>query len=458
MRTRLALLRLVALSSVALWWGCVQGTHRNQSPNILLITIDTTRQDHLSLYGYQRNTSPVLSELALQGIRFDLAYAPSATTGPTHASLFTSLYPPSHGVIKNGLSLDEKYLTLAEILSQQGYQTAAVTSSFVLDSEFGYGQGFDFFSDELPLDGSTTQADLWEGHKVIGGFDRRADATTREAAEWLEEHRDPERPFFLFLHYFDPHSPYVPPEPLASNFAGREEPHSGLEEIVLRYDAEIAFADREIGNLLHTLQRLALEESTLVVITADHGEGLMQHGHLEHGVHIYEEAVRVPLMIRWKEHIEPGQIVSAPVDLIDLAPTLLGLAGLPPESRQMEGRNMASAIQGQEPWPQDHPVYLFRRFYALDPNQSAGPRGEKFGIRLGRWKYIVGPEEQTRELFDLESDPGETKNLVDDFPEERDRLARRLDTWLHSVRRADQEADAINDEDRARLEALGYVD
>ncbi len=197
--------------------GCSSTQSRVKSPNVLLISIDTLRKDHCSAYGYERGTTPNLTMLAEQGARFDRAYAPSASTAPSHATMFTSLYPVTHQVLKQGHTLSQEDYTLAEHLSTIGYQTAAVVASYVLDVKYGFAQGFAFYDDNFkPLTASIRQK-YWKDQPDV--IDQTANETTRKAIAWLKKQRSPEHPFFLFVHYFDPHAPYVPPEPFLSRFS-----------------------------------------------------------------------------------------------------------------------------------------------------------------------------------------------------------------------------------------------
>jgi arylsulfatase A-like enzyme len=276
------------------------------------VTFDTTRVDHTSPAGYGRDTTPTLAALAREGAWFELAYAPTATTGPSHATLFTGLSPLRHGVLENGAPLGASLETLAERLAAEGWRTGAFVSSFVVSRRFAFDQGFAAFDDLFEQETSTYGEESWEGHGIEGAFDRRADATTERALRWLEANARA-GPLFAWVHYFDPHAPYVPP----ASVAGRFEPAAGADALardVSRYDEEIAFADAQLARLLHALERLGLASNTLVVVTADHGEGLLDHGHMEHGVHVYEEQVRVPLVVRWPGRIAPRRI-EGPVEL-----------------------------------------------------------------------------------------------------------------------------------------------
>ncbi len=195
-----------ALSS-SLWISGCRKSRRKKAPNVILISIDTARSDHCSACGYQRDTTPNLHLLAKQGTSFTTAYSPSATTGPSHATMLTALYPMEHRVLKNGLKLSQEYKTIAKLLTEHNYQTAAVVSSFVLNSKFGYAQGFSFFDDHIEPEASSTAKETWRGHKLESGFDQRANYTTPKVIRWLKEQWDPTRSFFLFIHYWDPHSP-----------------------------------------------------------------------------------------------------------------------------------------------------------------------------------------------------------------------------------------------------------
>jgi len=427
-------------------------------PDILIVSMDTTRADHLSAYGYGRDTSPNLRALAAQGMRFETAYAPSATTGPSHASLFTSLYPVAHGVLKNGHSLDAELDTLAERLSREGFDSAAVVSSYVLDARFGYGQGFARYDADFSQADVPSGVTLWEGEEIEGKFYGSADDTTRRALAWLDARPHPESPFFLFVHYFDPHDPYLMPAGFQPPFVPTGKEALKLNREIFRYDTLLAFTDREIGRLLARLAERGRERDTIVIVTGDHGEGLMQHGHMFHGAQVYEEAVRVPLIFRWPAQIAAGTIARQPVQLMDLAPTLFDLLGIDTDEG-LQGTSLAGLLRGQVAEDAQRPIHLYRRHYEggeVAPGIHA--KGEKFGLRVGRWKLIDGPDEQSLELFDLELDPGELSNLAEAQPERAARMRLRLRHWRERHTRGDRPAGLLSEEDRARLEALGYVE
>jgi len=327
----------------------------------------------------------------------------------------------------------------------------------VLSERFGFAQGFAHF------DADFSQADViegerhWEGEVVEGKFYGRADDTTRRALDWLDTRKSPERPFFLFVHYFDPHNPYIPPAEFSPPFLPGPREALKLNRTIFFYDTIIAFTDDQIGELLGSLGRRGLENDTLVVVTGDHGEGLMEHGHMFHGVHIYEEGVRVPLILRWPGQIPEGVVLPGPVTLADIPTTILGLVGAANRLRA-HGRDIAPALLGEGQIEPERPIHLYRRPYeGGEVVEGVYAEGEKFGLRRGRWKLIEGPEEGTLELFDLEDDPGEQINLAEREPEITARLREEIKEWrgMHA-RRVD--AAIISAEDRARLEALGYTE
>jgi arylsulfatase A-like enzyme len=449
----------VLITAVALLAACsLEGDNR---PNVLLITIDTIRADHCSSYGYHRLTTPTLSRVADQGVVFREAYAPIPTTAPSHASIFTSMYPRSHKLMKNGLTLQPQLSTLAEILKAAGFTTGAVVGSFPVAARFGFNQGFDFFDDAFDEDGGQPRRQVWEGNRIETVFDRDAKFTSRRAAEWLRNQRSSESPFFLWVHYFDPHSPYEPGDEYRDLFWGARDGHPAdhpLEHTVAMYDAEIRETDDAIGNLLSVVDEESLMESTVVVITGDHGEGLMQHGHMAHGIHLYEEAVRVPLVFSWPKVLPAGRTLQGPVQLIDVMPTLLELTGIPRDDGNDRGMSLVGAMKGRDELDPDREIFLERRLFK---NRRVGQffvNGTKFGLRSGPWKYIEAVEESTRELYNLETDPHETINLATEHQQIAGRLSKKLGAWsrTHPTYVVPPESD-LSAEDLEMLRVMGYV-
>ncbi len=433
---------LLALAWLALGCG------REQPPNLLLVSLDTTRGDHLSAYGYERRTTPNLERLAAEGVRFAEAYAPAPTTGPSHATLFTALAPITHRVVKNGRQLKPSLETLAERLAAAGWETAGFVSSYVLDARFGWDQGFGHWDDDFDVSTATTMVPAESGAEA---FDRRATETTRRTLAWLDGDWKRERPFFLFVHYMDPHEPWVAPPQFVQRLRTPDLPADGISGMVARYDAEIAFVDHQLGVLLRALEKQGLAENTLVAVTADHGEGLLDHGELNHGTQLYEEQMRVPLLLRWPRGLPAGLVVEGPVSLVDLAPTLLDLAGVEVAGgAPMQGQSLRPRIEGQAPSDEDAPVFLFR------PDNTEVP-GEQYAVRVGSWKLIVGPGDGARELFDLAADPEERNDLAAQETERVEALDARIREWLRAHQRGDVVPDAVSQEDLERLRALGYV-
>lgn len=435
------------------------GQQQEAPPNILLITLDTTRSDHLSLYGYGFPTSPFLEELAAGSTVYDECYAAAPATAPSHATLFTSRSPLNHRVVKNAVRLAERHETLAEMLRDRGYGTAAILSSFVMNAKFGLGQGFDHYDDKLSLAGSSIRWQEWEGQTVTGGFDRRAVAATDQAVAWLENERDPDEPFFLFVHYFDPHDPYDPPNPYRERFDNPSIDHAGVRNMLKLYDGEIAYTDDQLRRLFAALERLDLADDTLVIVTGDHGEGLMQRGYQYHGAHVYEEAVRVPLLVRWPGRVPAGMRHAGPVTIADVVPTIHDLCGWPLAGHGFQGRSLAAGMLAGEAPPADDPVFLYRIPYEPHHEFGVWVDGEKHGVRRGRWKYLTADDEGTRELYDLARDPRETSNVVAEHPEEAAALATMLADWRAAVTVPDSLTDEpeLSDEDVQKLKSLGYI-
>lgn len=459
---RSSLWALASLLAIANGCGSDRQAAPERLPNLLVVTLDTVRADHLSAYGYVRETSPQLAKLAAEGVRFAQSYAAASTTLPSHVSLFTGTAPITHGVVKNGLPLAAGANTLAERMRAAGAATAAIVSSFPLDRRFGLDQGFDHYEDDFTREGSSYPAETWRGFETGGAFDRRANLTTDRAIRWLDA-RDAARPFFLFVHYFDPHDPYVPPEPWKSRFASPPDAAKSLagaltkRALIDAYDGEIAFTDDEVGRLLAHLTARGLDRDTLVVVTADHGEGLGQHGVLGHAVNIYEEAVSVPLIVRWTGTIEAGRTIDGPVESVDVLPTVLELLGLPQDDAG-RGQSLAGALLRGEALDPDRAVFTHRRPYD-ESAVEAGKRvhGDLLGVRRGRYKWIEGSVDGTRELFDLSSDPRETVNLTARDAERAAELSREVAAFRRAHTRAAGDA-TVSPEDRERLRALGYAD
>ena len=417
-------LALLAASWLAL---TLAGCHRARSEtegrarprNLLLLTLDTTRPDRLGCYGSATGATPRLDALAARGARFEEAVAPVALTRPSHATLLTGLEPRQHGVWSNGpYRLEPGFTTIAERLAERGFSTAAVASSFVLGRSFGLDQGFARYDDAFA---------------EVPGADpeKTADAAEMIASSWIGGNALPP-PFFLWVHFYDPHDPYVAPEPHASRF--RSDPYTG----------EVAFMDAAIGRLVDALDAGGLAAQTLVVAVADHGEGLGEHGEPTHGYFLYDSTLRVPLVLAGPG-VPPGLVVSGSVTLADLAPTLLEAVGLEP-GPGVAGRSFWSELPrgrvGARPALLENPA-IHRQF----------GWAELAALRADGWKWIAAP---IPELYDLTTDPGELRNLADSEAARaallRDRLAR-----MRAGPPAPGQARGLSPEQEERLAALGYV-
>jgi arylsulfatase A-like enzyme len=402
---------------------------------------------------------------------FDLAYSPTSITAPSHATLFTGQHPFNHGLWNNGQVLIDVKITISEILSKEGYDTAAIVSTFVLDDRFGFAQGFNHYDDSFSENEATIRLDRWRDYDVKGAFDRRGDYTTDRAIAWLDA-RSPDRPFFLFVHYFDPHSPYVSPEDFHNLFTEGIDPASDPIEIARAwYDAEIAFTDAQFGRLIESLKQREWFDDTIVVLTADHGEGLMDHGYELHGLKIFEEEVHIPLVISWPGHVRPARHAGSVV-LADVVPTVLSLLEIETDAA-FDGSDLSPAIAGGRRLDPNRPIYLYRRRMHKSLQPSALPQlvqmdpalvpkpiyvnGEQFGLRTGDWKYIIAPDEGQEYLFNLIEDPGEHNNLADTEPARAVAMKHELEIWIGARPPLAEAERALDEEERARLRALGYT-
>jgi arylsulfatase A-like enzyme len=450
--------RLLALGTLV-WWSALVAFGCSQSPpSVLIIVIDTLRADHLSVYGYDRKTSPAIDRVATQSTLFENAYSQGSTTVPTHASLFTGRYPHQHGSFGYRSPLPEDEVTLAERMLDAGYRTFGLASSVRFIPESGFDQGFEHYQifDDLPKN------------------DRSAAVTNRALALIG---REPGTPFFGFLHYFDPHQDYAPPFPLRTRWhAGLEEPapeetgdfllahrrpNQMIDPDVLAYlealyDAEIAYVDREIARLMSGLESLEIDEDVLVILTSDHGEEFKDHGGLSHASgHLHEELVRVPLLMRWPARIPAKRRLAVAVQTVDLVPTILDLLDMKQPPRLLPGRSLAALLLGEDKaTPIVGPLFLQQapRTWAVFDELSAG-----------RWKYSVDHGREPK-LFQLDQDPHEFEDLSKQWPRvltHFEAVAQRLGIRggklpLERTRETRQTLPSV--ESLERLRALGYVD
>lgn len=402
-------------------------------PNVLLITIDTTRADHLPAYGYKGVRTPNLDALAKQGVLFRECATVAPLTLPSHCSIMTGTYPTYHGVRVNGnTALSMEPVTLAESFESNGYDTGAFVGAFVLDGRWGLNQGFQHYDDEF---------DLAKFKKLdLGMVQRPANEVVDAAINWLDGRKD--KPFLAWLHLYDPHMPYAPPEPYRSEY--------GSKGIVGLYDGEIAFMDEQIGRCLAWLDKNGLRERTIVAVVGDHGEGLGDHGEMTHGYFIYDYAVHVAFILSAPVERLNGREISSQVRTIDLYPTLLAAAGIQ-IPKQVQGTSLWPIMDAGDGGSQD----LFAYSESMTPSIQYG-WSPLLSLRTATYKYIDAPRP---EFFNLENDPGELTDIhvtQARIAEEYDKRLKRVVTETGADAPAPTHAN-LDSETVERLAALGYI-
>ena len=427
--------------------------------NVVLITMDTVRGDRLGAYGYRLPTSPNLDAFTDgNAVRFSSAETVSTFTAPSHGAILTGLHPAGHGALTNGFKLLRESRTLAEVLGDVGYRTGGfVAAPWILGRRFGFDQGFEVYE---------------EGERIFRG----ADAINRDALAFIEKVQ--EERFFLWLHYYDVHCPYVSPRPygrmFAKDYRGNLEPYGRCgktadnqmaaynemklseEDVVFingLYDGGIRYLDTELGKLFARIEKWGLMDETLFVITADHGEALSDRSSFGHNLSLHEWETRVPLWFRipaWGGSAADAA-VSEVVSTVDIVPTVLELLGLPVPP-DLDGRSLYSLLMGSEQKGRvEVPVF----------SRTAEERGvpDRAMIRLGQFKLQLAVETGKAELFDLASDPGETTDVARRHSEVSAELEARLLAWLstQSDRLENAEPQQVEDRVREKLKALGYI-
>ena len=408
-------------------------TTRGQQHNLLLITIDTLRADHLGSYGYAGVRTPVLDGFAREGVRFSNAFSPVPLTLPAHCSILTGTYPTFHGVHDNsGFVLAPSQVTLAEVLKGAGYRTAAFVGAFVVDSKFGLGQGFDYYFDHF---------DLSRFENVSPGYiQRTGDEVVRETVRWLGlQKAKPGAPFFVWTHLYDPHDPYTPPEPYLSRHKNNP------------YDGEIEFTDANVGTLFDWLRRNGLYDDTLIVVAGDHGESLGEHGESKHGFFIYNATLHVPLIVKFPRGQNAGRVVADSVSLVDIFPTVLQIlqAG-DPGTAKVQGRGLLSLILGKAAGYRPE-IYAETYYPRLQFGWS-----ELRALITGKDKYLLAPKQ---ELYDYKADFPESRNLALEKSVVANQLRDRLRDLIgrYSAPSASSARSNLDPETREKLRSLGYV-
>jgi arylsulfatase A-like enzyme len=465
-----------ALSALACSAGTPGVAPAGRHPNVLLLTVDTLRPDHLGCLGYKRDTSPNIDALAKRGVIFRQAITAAGRTVQSFPSILTGVYPPVHGLRHEGQdsTILEGRLTLTRVLRDAGYDTFAVTQGL----NVGLHRDFHMYDPDIYLGPN--------GEKVYRPSRDDRDASVKAIA-WLRSRRGNPRPFFLWMRYDAPHWPYVAPPPFGEKFdpaytgphtfnAGQKpEERRGdiifgltklspreVEHAVAHYDGEVAYSDQAIGDLMKAIDAMGESARTVVLVTADHGEGLGEHDYFfEHGAYLYEPVVRVPFIVAAPGRLPEGKIIEPVVRTIDIMPTLIDLAGLPVPGG-LQGRSLVPLARGEDHGPSP-PAYCEsgRNYFKENPRQYIeGTAGKWRMMRDDRFKLILIPRDPDPvwEFYDLAADPGETTNVIDRFPQDVARLRAALMAIVDAdPGRNDREEPPIPDELEERLHSLGYV-
>ena len=421
----------------ALVWGCGcallaagVGCRRSAGPaaqplrpfNVVLITLDTLRPDHLRCYGYGAIETPTLDRIAQHGVLFENGVTQTPLTPPSHASIFTGLNPPSHKVRDTGgFILSPAIPTLASTLQDRGWDTAAFISSAVLKKRFGFDHGFSVYDDQMPR----------QGREFLEDAERRAGDTVNRAVEWVEKRSG--KPFLLWVHLYDPHTPYDPPSPFREQYKGR------------LYDGEIAYTDRELGRLMEAIWRKSPAEKTLVAVLSDHGESLGEHGEYSHGVFLYDSTLRIAFLLAGPG-VPSGLRVKPQARTIDLLPTILALMGGPAPAG-IEGASLMPMFQGKDAGT------AISYAETLYPKINMG-WAELRGIRTDQWKYIRAPQP---ELYDLSRDPAESHNVIAEHAPEVRKLEAQLAAASRTTGAEKVETTPMDQRTLAQLKTLGYT-
>jgi len=412
-----------------------------QPPNIILITLDTTRADRMGFMGAKRGLTPNLDTLAQQSVIFTHAYAQVPLTTPSHAAMLTGTYPQFNQLEDLGMPLGKDLPYLPALLKRCGYQTAAFLGSNVLDAKGGTAPGFDRGFDLFDTDFHDTLPNEDRYHSI----ERRAGDVADRALSWLDQHQ--KKPFFIWLHFYDAHDPYDPPAPFKEKYA--EAP----------YDGEIAYTDSVVGRLIETLRQRGLFQDSLIAIAADHGEAFGEHGEERHGIFLYDETIHVPFLLKLPSQKLAGQRIEPRVALVDIAPSLLQAAGatIPPS---MQGQSVFSLLDAAQPAPRqagdysaektaDRPIFsessYARRFFGASELRS---------WRSGKYLYVQSPK---RELYDVPADPAAGRNLASSAPAVADTLDTQLSGFLAKTSTQRSKNSKLDPSVVEKLRALGYL-
>ncbi len=483
MRRKSAFLLAVAVATLAIGIGyliisnfaertySVPPKADSDKPDIILISIDSLRPDHLGCYGYRQPTSPTIDGLAGGGVRFENAISTTSWTLPAHAALFTGLYDSAHGLVDNGQRLAENHVTLAEVLDQAGYQTAGFFGGPYLHPAFGVGQGFQTYESCMTkvADNASDNAVRRESRNPVSAShaDITGPRTLKKFKHWLAAKAD-ERPMFVFLHFWDVHYDYIPPKKyiemfdpdykgqLSSvNFMRNPAIHRSmaprdLQHVLALYDGEIRFTDDILGQILTELERSGRGQQALIVVTSDHGEEFFEHGNKGHQRTLFDEVIKVPLIFSWAGHLREGAVVPDQVRLIDVMPTILALAGVKSKTKT-QGRDISELLRGDSLSEQSALCELLVN------------RGQLRALRTNRMKALKNRRTSLQGYFDLQRDPTEQRTITrlneasEGLLKELDEVRREsLNLYTHLTRGQSQEMQ-LSEEMRQRLRSLGYI-
>jgi arylsulfatase A-like enzyme len=419
-------------------------------PNVLIVSIDTLRADHVSAYGYSRSTTPNLDAFISDGVRFDRARTIEPLTGPALVSMLTSVHPQDHGASRNGLRMRSGLASLPKALQANGYQTVAYVGNWTLrDKLSGLAEHFESYDEVL------TRARWW------GLVRKEADAEdlTDSAIGWLESNavRPSVNPFFMWVHYVEPHAPYRLHRDHLEQLGLSSSDNQSPED---RYDTEIAFVDASIGRLLDHMNDTKLNEKTIIVFVSDHGESLGEHGYWGHGRNLYEPTLRIPMSITWKGHLRPGSIV-APSLIIDLAPTVLGLLEEEGPST-FEGFDWTGVFSGDAAPMDRQTLYQAHRGAVMSKHESDLARRSgllEVGVIHDEKKEIFHVGKNRRQFYDIAEDPAE----LHDLSAKKEPPTEGLMTWMRTVFDGliaveDSPPEPLDEESVEVLRSLGYVD
>ena len=442
---------LVALLSV-LWSSHAGAADARRFPNILVISVDTLRYDRLSISGYERPTSPHIDNLLRKGVRFEQARTVEPLTAPSMVSVFTSLYPHDHGASRNGIRIRPQLPSWPQALAARGYKTAAFVGNWTLRDELlGLGEHFESYEEVL----NRKRWGLFFSEATAGDLNDRS-------IDWLVEHqkKDGDWPFLLWVHYVEPHAPYRFRAKLAKRLGIKSR-----EKRSDRYDTEVAFVDRAIGDLLTEMYMRVPARNLLVIFLSDHGESLGEHGYWGHGRNLHEPGLRIPMGLTWEGKIQSGRVLKSPASLLDLGPTLLGLIGLP-VPQAFRGLDWSQSLLS-ESVPEVISRTTFHQAHKGAVQRRKNTQARRLGLLAvglvsdGDRKEIlkVKQEDAARKLFSLSSDPEELENTVSDDSQPSESLTE----WLKQVRVGLEASDelpppSLDEESLEQLRALGYID